>query len=261
MKTPVENLTNSEIDLTDYDVSWSGSIRKDLGRAYILGIDPGSVNCGLSLVSLDRERKDDLKIHYSAVMTSPVKGLILDPRGSAKDFLEELKKWIVPFAKSYSVDGVVAERFIARGMRKGNTGEEIAIMLGLLTSTCLAQNIPLKLITAATWKNRLNREFSENQRQNMLDKKWWVQDLSEFYKETRVAPHQVDAALIGAYGLQLGLRMIPPPGSGGKKLKVGDGPVLPWSVKWLSKVMERTSLTRIVERRKIVFDGTKPCSE
>jgi hypothetical protein len=51
--------------------------------------------------------------------------------------------------------------------------------------------MPLKLTIASAWKNKVQKRFEV--------------DLKEIYPTTGVQPHQLDAALIGIYGLEQGL--------------------------------------------------------
>ena len=63
-------------------------------------------------------------------------------------------------------------------------------MLGLVAGTY--PKVPFKLTIASSWKNKVQKRFDV--------------DLKEVYTETLVQPHQLDAALIGIYGLEQGLK-------------------------------------------------------
>lgn len=61
-------------------------------------------------------------------------------------------------------------------------------MLGILSSF----GLPVLFTTAATWKNRYQKRFNV--------------DLRQIYNELQVAPHQLDSALIGCFGLESGTK-------------------------------------------------------
>ena len=102
-------------------------------------------------------------------------------------FLKEIDAWIT----HYKPDGIVIERFQTRGLQ-GPLIEQVSIMLGLIAGSY--PRIPIKLITASTWKNKFHRRFKD--RELLLD---------DLYKVCKTTPHQLDACLIGVYGLEVGL--------------------------------------------------------
>ena len=56
------------------------------------------------------------------------------------------------------------------------------------------RDVSMKLTIASSWKNAFNRR--------------WSCDLSELYAGVNVQPHQIDATLIGIYGLEQGLGVV-----------------------------------------------------
>jgi hypothetical protein len=144
----------------------------------ILGCDPGSANFGISLVGIERNRP---RVYANSVLMHPVNDLINFNRVS-QEFLIELDGWM-----AFEVNGVIAERFQTRG-NGGPLIEQVSAMLGLMTA---AYAVPIKLTIASAWKNAFNRRFGV--------------DLKEIYPTIEVQPHQLDAALIGIYGLEQGL--------------------------------------------------------
>lgn len=146
----------------------------------VLGADPGSKNFGISLVGL---HKGKVTVYANSVMMCPVDSLVEFSRTSTA-FLRELKGWM-----AYQPDGVVAERFQTRG-NGGPLIELVSSMLGLIRGRY--PTLPVKLTIASAWKNRVQRRFGV--------------DLREIYPEIAVQPHQLDAALIGVYGLEEGLQ-------------------------------------------------------
>lgn len=147
----------------------------------VLSFDPGSVNMGCSLVEINKST-GTISVLANTVLAYPINNI--KSFGSQKEaFINEITNWIEIGQPS----AIVAERFQSRGLR-GTTIECVCIMLGLLASF----NLPILLITAATWKNRYQKRFNV--------------DLREIYKELQVAPHQLDSALIGCFGLEAGLK-------------------------------------------------------
>lgn len=145
----------------------------------ILAADPGSKNFGIALVGIKKGR---IKVYANAVMMTPLDTLV-DFNASSALFIDELSKWM-----DYKPNGVIAERFQTRG-NGGPLIELVGAMIGMMRG-CY-QETPVKLTIASTWKNKVQRRFDV--------------DLKEVYPTTAVQPHQLDAALIGVYGLETGL--------------------------------------------------------
>lgn len=148
-------------------------------RKCILAFDPGSVNMGISLV---KTYKGKAKVVANATMMHPIHDIPLFMT-QQREFVNEVKQWIDQFHPS----AIVAERFQSRGLR-GATVECVSMMLGILSTF----GLPVLFITAATWKNQYQRRFGVN--------------LREVYKEIDTTPHQLDASLIGCFGLEAGLK-------------------------------------------------------
>lgn len=145
----------------------------------VLSADPGSRNFGIALVGLENNQ---VKVYANSVMMQPVDDLVAFTDTSTT-FLREFQQWM-----AFSPDGVVAERFQTRG-NGGPLIEMVSAMLGLIRGRY--PKIPIKLTIASAWKNRVQRRFGV--------------DLREVYTEIAVQPHQLDAALIGVFGLEEGL--------------------------------------------------------
>lgn len=145
----------------------------------VLSADPGSRNFGIALVGLENNQ---VKVYANSVMMQPVDDLVAFTDTSTK-FMAEIRQWM-----AFSPDGVVAERFQTRG-NGGPLIELVSSMLGLIRGRY--PKIPIKLTIASAWKNRVQRRFGV--------------DLREVYTEIAVQPHQLDAALIGVFGLEEGL--------------------------------------------------------
>ncbi len=145
----------------------------------VLALDPGSKNMGISVVALNDNLK--LKVVANSIVTNPIYDLTKFSVQRAV-FLAEMDRWF----ELYQPSAIIAERFQTRGLL-GPLVEIVSVMLGLLAGR---YNVPIKLITAATWKNEFNRRFPY--------------PLDDLYKKARVTPHQLDSCLIGVFGLELG---------------------------------------------------------
>lgn len=147
----------------------------------ILAFDPGSVNMGCSLLDIDRSSKK-IKVLANTVLMNPLHDIKQFSK-ERKLFLEEISSWV---AKG-KPKAIVAERFQSRGLR-GTTIECVCMMLGMLSMF----DLPVLFITASTWKNRYQKRFNI--------------DLREIYREISPAPHQLDSALIGCFGVETGFK-------------------------------------------------------
>lgn len=150
-----------------------------LPKVRILALDPGSRNMGISVVGI----KDGKPVILAnSVMTNPVNTLVDFAEARVK-FMEEIARWVEKFEPK----AIIAERFQTRG-NGGPLIEMVSVMLGLLAGKY--ETLPVKLITASTWKNAFNRRHQC--------------DLREMYPDVLTPPHAFDSCLIGIYGLEYG---------------------------------------------------------
>ncbi len=136
----------------------------------ILGIDPGSVNAGYAVI---RFRVAKGKMEFRFEECGKLKMLLKELKVPHKKVLRQHVAEVRKLVKTYGVEAILTERFMTRGI-KGPTIEAVNQMLGAL-DIGLPQEITQ--ISAATWKNQVNKVF----------------DLKEFYKKVRVQPHEIDA--------------------------------------------------------------------
>jgi hypothetical protein len=162
----------------------------------VLAMDPGSRNFGIALVGLEHGKP---RCYLNSVMMRPINNLVAFST-MRKNFLIEIAGWM-----KYKPGGIVAERFQTRGgSSMGPLIEQVSAMLGLIGGTY--QDIPIKLTIASVWKNSMQRRFADEYRYQMP----WNNEEGEFdlravYKTIDVEPHQLDASLIGIFGLEQGL--------------------------------------------------------
>lgn len=139
----------------------------------ILGLDPGSRNMAWSVVEMQTTTK------FKIIQVGMIENTVTDLKGEVKPRANKFKNEIQSKIRSFGINLIVAERFQARGI-KGNTGEFVALMLGIL----VIQKPQCMLITASQWKNRFNQHC----------------DLKALYKTTKLKPHEIDSTSIALYG-------------------------------------------------------------
>ena len=142
----------------------------------ILGFDPGTKNMGISCVEL---RGSKCQVLANATMEHPLHDIkaFMSQRDA---FLQEVQLWI----NTFEPQAIVAERFQTRGL-KGPTIELVSMMLGILGML----GLPVLFVPAVVWKNKFQKRF--------------YCDLREMYGQISTTPHQLDASLIGCYGLEI----------------------------------------------------------
>jgi hypothetical protein len=149
----------------------------------VLAIDPGSRNSGISVVAVNA--KEQIKVMANSILTNPIHDLTIF--GTQRDiFMQEIARWV----DVYEPSGIIIERFQTRGLL-GPLIEQVSIMIGIIAGAY--PHIPIKLVTAATWKNEFHRRNE-------------TVTLDDLYKECRTTPHQLDSAFMGVFALEKGLR-------------------------------------------------------
>lgn len=149
--------------------------------ARIFSHDPGSTNYGMAIVEANKEGK--VKILANSLCMNPVYDLT-QFNEQRKSYIKELDDWV----NHYYPDGLVAERFLSRGLQ-GSLGEYVSCMIGFAAQKY--DHMPFFAPMAATWKVPLQKRFGF--------------DLKDLYKQCGTTPHQLDACFIGIYGLEKGL--------------------------------------------------------
>lgn len=174
----------------------------------VLGLDPGSRNFGIAAVGF---RNNKVGVLANSVLTNPVNDLVSFAASSDR-FLKEIDRWV----QKFQPNGFVAERFQTRG-NGGPLIEQVSAMLGLIRGRY--PHIPIKLTVASAWKNKVRRRFDT--------------DLKiDTYPTIDVQPHQLDASLIGIYGIEFGI-----------------GRDVDYSLEKICAQCERTSLIELKRRR------------
>jgi len=149
------------------------SARKRIGA-----FDLGSVNTAFSLIKVSKK-----PVIKHAFMVPPSLRDLKDAAFPKQ--MRKLKRTLAKLLDKYKPDEVIAERYMNRGI-KGVQVEILGILLGCLSTLCLQRKIPMRLVTASTWKLAVNRR-----EKGLLDKFY-----SYFPSNKR---HRVDAIMIGMW--------------------------------------------------------------
>jgi hypothetical protein len=178
-------------------------------KARVFSMDPGSTNYGMAVVEATPEGR--VRILANSLCMNPVYDLT-QFNEQRKAYIAEIDQWV----KLYEPNGLVAERFLSRGLQ-GSLGEYVSCMIGFTAQEY--DHLSFLAPMAATWKVPLQKRFGF--------------DLKELYKQCGTTPHQLDACFIGIYALEKGL---------GQKLDYDPVNIVIQA--------ENTSLVRTVNRRR-----------
>lgn len=155
----------------------------------LLSLDPGSANMGIAMLEL-RKGKTKPRVLATTVLDKPVSDLI-NLHTSRSNFLKEVDYWV----DTYSPSGIILERFQARMRGGGILIECVGVMAGLLAGAY--KDLPIKFITASTWKNAFHREFDVE-----------LKDIYSDLKAEGIPPHSIDSVFIGMYGMRQGNKKV-----------------------------------------------------
>lgn len=153
----------------------------------LLAHDPGSKNYAYAVV---QGSLLPTTIRFQIHQYGLIKTTIHDLTGSAASELHDTYLSTIRLL-SKGVGGFVAERFQPRGVSNQTTIECVNLMLG----SCFNEfeGKPRMLFTASQWKNALRR--------NGIDLDAVYADQMKDEKAYRLTNHEIDACLIGVYGL------------------------------------------------------------
>lgn len=161
------------------DLSGEGGLR-------VLGFDPGTANFGCFAGLLVGE--DNLR--YAEAYESH---MLVNPLTDMTRIMEDRVRFrneIVSYLEEYQPHAIVIERFMTRGL-KGATIELVNMMIGIITSILMdyeeqGKFVYLKIVTAASWKNQVNRIIN-------------LDTLYAVCRKRGVVDHKLDAALMSMY--------------------------------------------------------------
>jgi hypothetical protein len=168
--------------------SYKLSRKTDKKELNVLGFDPGRKNFGCFAGKIVNGILIPLE---SSMLQNPIQELKGDNLGAIGTYTEEMRSFIA----CYEPDAIVIERFMSRGL-KGKTIELVSLMVGILASLVYEYrlqgfNITIQSVTAASWKNRVNKVFP-------------LVDVYADLKPHKVPDHCVDAALMSLYAISEG---------------------------------------------------------
>ena len=155
---------------------------------YFLGCDPGLINFAGTLVAF---KGNEYRVLRNVMIVKTITDLKQNLEKSRDKFLKEIAKVGIYKEKKRVLSRLVIERFQARGFAGGaSISEAVSLMLGVLLTAGVASHF--HTVTAASWKNAVNRVF----------------DLKEFYKKAwakplRIEPHRIDSVLMCLYSEDL----------------------------------------------------------
>lgn len=153
-------------------------LRIPKGMPVILGADPGTANFGIALVG---ESKGRPVVLANSMLMTPMTNL-MEYNAQRKAFMDEYGAWV-----GQGANALILERFQTRGLL-GPLVETVSCMIGAVGQF----GLPVKAVIASQWKTAFKRRFGV--------------DLKDLYSEVLVQPHQLDAVLIGIYGLEFALK-------------------------------------------------------
>lgn len=164
-----------------------------------IGSDPGDSNYGYAVITYNTKTTKFL-VQELGMFTCQINNLteksVKPPKSKRRkriivpnympfsyqiDIFE--KEWVDLIVK-YNAKIISSERFQARGLR-GRSIEAVSIMNGVIALVSKQHNVPVQLITAATWKNQINKLF----------------DLKLLYTKLDITPHTTDAVFIALDGI------------------------------------------------------------
>lgn len=178
----------------------------------VTGCDPGVKNFALTRIKLGRGPSD-----FTILCTKMLRHTVKNLKQDVREQLLAYRKELAPHLKA---DYLAMERYMGRGIR-GNTSECVNIMIG-----ATVHNHPCQLLTAASWKNAVNRVFS----------------LPKLYRVCRAPPHVLDSALIAIY-----IAYQHHPKAKAQKLKAFSG----WTIKDAARLVNQIQASYRGSMRKI----------
>lgn len=175
-------------------------------KVQLLACDPGTANFGYAVVEAtveDGKCPSGFRVLQYGKLNCTVKQLTGGMSDNIGMYVASVKFLMTKYPE---LNGAILERFQTRGIG-GPTIELVSVMIGVLTTFFYEKELPVKAIIASQWKQACNRsEIS-------------LDELYAQYKiEVGATPHEVDAVMIGLYGMHLFSRHKPYDPTFSKKL-------------------------------------------
>lgn len=167
---------------------------------FVIGIDPGLRNMALTYFYVNAS--GNVSIKKSILFPQECIISNLTDKEKTKKKKKKIKKVDLDFTtlvKNYSkmldsilkqkVDIIGIERWMVRGRYGGAQSECVSLMIGILIEKCRKKKIPVHLLNAAVWKNKVNKN----------DKRLLEKLYNYSKKHFNLPPHYVDSFLQGCY--------------------------------------------------------------
>ena len=160
-------------------------------KVQLLACDPGTANFGYAVIEAQIE--DGLcPSQFKVLQYGKLNCTIRQLTGKMSDNIGMYVATIKFLMSKYpELNGAIMERFQTRGIG-GPTIELVSLMIGVTSTFFYEKDLPVKAIIASQWKQACTRSDI------VLD------DMYAKYKDSvKATPHEVDAVMIGLYGLHL----------------------------------------------------------
>ena len=148
----------------------------------ILGLDPGTQNFAYSVLEIKARNG---RAYPTVLEAGQYKDTNLQLRKDSdiNAQITVFKEQIAQHMDSILYDDcrVIVERFQTRGWR-GSGIEAIGIMIGCILFLTASLKIPVRVVTASSWKNRVGKET--------------MKELYGIGKAMSVTPHEIDASMM-----------------------------------------------------------------
>lgn len=152
----------------------------------VFSADPGTKNFGACVAEHTFVKG---KMRSNIIGTGMITSTFTDMKGSIVEDMRIFEQDLVYIKNTYKPDIVFFERFQSRGL-KGTTIECINMMLAIMVR--VFRHKDPRLYLASTWKNRINKQ---------VDLKDTYKSYGMSRKASPKTPHELDATLIGYYGM------------------------------------------------------------
>lgn len=178
-----------------------------------IGIDPGNSNFAITYFYVNEKGNASIKKSYLLPKEDIISNLTFEAKkgkkrgkrviryvgakGSYRELVERFSKQMDNLL-SNQIDIVGIERWMVRGRFGGAQSETVSIMIGILTEKCRRKKIPIKLLNAAVWKNKINKSNPNLLKTiyNWCDKKY------------KLPPHFVDSFFQGCYACDVDYKKV-----------------------------------------------------
>lgn len=167
-------------------------------------MDPGLANACITVFYESRGKGISIKKSFIIPKSDVIynltdKGSKGTKKKKYKDAKEPMQILLIKFSKiidkilKKDISIFTAERYMVRGRFGQAQAECISFMLGIIAEKCRKKKIPFKVISAATWKNKVNKHQKD-----------YLETIYKWCKDKyKMPPHHIDSFLQGCYGAEI----------------------------------------------------------